>query len=371
MEQTERSMTLSLSGNRLSIACNDAVEGCAYAFYVYKNGEILEKIWYTDKPETIYWLTEPGEYTAKVFEKDASGQVTSFDTGAVTFKGVQTVLIREKKRRGPKVWLENTAAVIKEIFHHRKRMARIARYDYNMANKDTYLGKLWSVLYPLIQIGTYWFVFGIGLRQGAPVNGHPYLLWMLSGLIPWFFINAGIVKGAASIYAKANTALRLRYPLSTIPAGSILEALFDQFVSLGILIVTLFAFGYFPTLYWLNMVYYLIAMYVFLTAVALISATLTMIARDFQKLINSMIRLLFFVTPILWTMDGLSPALQSVMKLNPILYLVDGVRGSFLFQTPFYAEPLRMLLFWGVTLVLLVLGCNMLQRFKARFLDML
>ena len=103
----------------------------------------------------------------------------------------------------------------------------------------------------------------------------------------------------------------------------------------------------------------------------MVTATLTMIARDFQLFINAIMRLLFFITPILWTIENLSPTLRMIMQLNPFLYVVDGFRDSILYNIPFYAHIVRMPVFLTVAILLWVWGCNMLMRFKDDFLDLL
>lgn len=361
--------------NRLYAECHNIEEGNTYAFYVNKNGERIDTFWYSTKPSCVYWLTEPGEYIITAFVKNEAGESAWAETEPVKFEGMSIVVGDGKKKRDPFGWAKNVGQVVADIWRNRVRMYRIARYDYQMAGKDSYLGKIWNVLSPLIQIAAYWFVFGLGIRGGRDVeyNGEtiPYLAWMLSGLVPWLFINGGIVRGAGSVYSKATTALRLRYPISTIPAGSVLIELFSHCVLLVILFITMFAYGMWPTLHWLNLIYYIAAAFLILTALAMLTSTLTMIARDFQLLINSLMRLLFFMTPVLWTMDNLPYKFQKILQLNPFLYIIDGFRDSLLYGINFWEHWEMMIYFWAFFAVLLVIGCNAQKRYKDNFLDLL
>jgi teichoic acid transport system permease protein len=96
-----------------------------------------------------------------------------------------------------------------------------------------------------------------------------------------------------------------------------------------------------------------------------------MIARDLQKLIQSLVRMLFYLTPILWNMNNLHKNVQAFMNFNPIYYIVNGYRDSLLYERAFYTEPLYALSFWGLVIILAILGVILQSKFKNKFIDML
>ncbi len=373
MEIEKFKVNISLNNmNKLTVECTGSAE-CAdnkYAFYIYNGKKVIDKIPYSSQNKTIYWLSERGKYRVKVFIKNKGEKVSIFSSD-VEFDGIKPIYCNGQNLSSKNRTIKNIYTVLKEIITNRMRMIRLSMYDYTLINKDSYLGKLWSVLNPLIQIGTYWFVFGIGIRNNHPINGYPFLPWMLCGLIPWFFISYSITHGASSIHSKANTALKLQYPVYTIPMGSILVGFYNHIVTLAILTIMLIAFKFYPNIYWFNLIYYFIFEFVFLTSLAMITSVLTMIARDFKKLINSLIRLLFYITPILWNTDKLPRIVQDVLKANPILYIVNGFRDSLLYNKSFYEHPKQILFFWVINICLFVIGCNLQVKFRNRFIDML
>ena len=259
--------------------------------------------------------------------------------------------------------------VLTEIWQNRTRMLRIVWYDIKIENRSLYLGTFWKILSPLIQLGTFWFVFGIGIRGGAPIDGYPFLVWLVAGLVPWFFINRSITTGAMSISSKAGMVFKIKFPIATIPVGSIIHRLYDHIVMMGILIVIFLAHGIFPSIYWLNLLYYLLFLFVFLSALAMVVSVLVQLAKDFGKLITSLLQLVFFLTPIIWQIDNVPDWAQSVLFVNPVLYVVDGYRHALLFQISFFERPQLMVFFWGVTLVLLLIGCYLQRKYATRFVD--
>ena len=76
------------------------------------------------------------------------------------------------------IWL-----VLREQIKYFPVMLRLARYETRAKYKDHSLGVLWDVINPVMQIATYWLVFGIGLRQGGATDGVPYIAWLVICLL--------------------------------------------------------------------------------------------------------------------------------------------------------------------------------------------
>lgn len=353
--------------NKLAASCEPYSEDFQYAFQLFRNGELVDRIPFSEQNTTVFWLTQSGEYTVRARLLQPENSISGF-SAPVQFEHPAVHIPVEKEK---KVSLfKKVITIIHEILSHFVMMYRIARYDYKLANKDTYLGKIWSILTPLLQIGTYWLVFGVGIRSGRDIDGHPFLLWMLCGLVPWFFVSHCITKGATSIYSKASTITEMKYPIATVPIGAVIVGLIEQVVVLFIFFFILLLHGYYPTVYYLNLLYYVVYNCIFLSALSLITSVLTMLARDFEKMLSSMVRLLFYLTPILWSMHGMPEIYQDILKFNPILYVVNGFRDSILYEINFWERPLHMAFFWALNLVLLVWGCDLQYKYRKKFKDL-
>lgn len=99
---------------------------------------------------------------------------------------------------------------------------RLAAYETKSKYQMNYLGVLWQFLNPLIQMLVYWFVFGMGIRKGGPVTTGagevPFIIWMLAGLIPWFFISPTILDGSNSVFKRINMVAKMNFPISSLPS---------------------------------------------------------------------------------------------------------------------------------------------------------
>ena len=259
--------------------------------------------------------------------------------------------------------------VINEIWQNRHRMLRVVWYDIKIENRSFYLGTVWKVLTPFIQVGTFWLIFGLGIRGGAPIDGYPFLVWLLAGIIPWFFISRGITSGSTSINSKAGIVFKIKYPISTVPCGAILHCLYEHLILVAILVVVLLFHGVYPSVYWLNLLYYIPFTFLFLVSIAMVTSVIVRLAPDFGRLISSLMQTLFFLTPILWQETYLPPWVLRVFSANPVLYIVMGFRGSLLHQENFFDFPWRIAFFLPMTIVVLIVGCWMQRKYAHRFVD--
>jgi lipopolysaccharide transport system permease protein/teichoic acid transport system permease protein len=62
---------------------------------------------------------------------------------------------------------------------------------------------------------------------------------------------------------------------------------------------------------------------------------------------------------------------QSLIKINPLVYVVQGYRGSFLYRVPFWEHSLYALYFWGLSSIIFVIGVVVFYRLRPHFADVL
>lgn len=259
--------------------------------------------------------------------------------------------------------------VLAEIWKNRHRMLRVVWFDIKIENRSLYLGTLWKVLTPFLQIATFWLVFGLGIRGGAPVDGFPFFIWLLAGITPWFFISRAISTGSLSINAKAGTIFKIKYPISTVPVGAVIHSLYDHLILIVILAAVLMINGIMPDLHWFNLLYYISYSVVMLVAVTMVLSVIVRLAPDFSRLIPPVLQMIFFLTPILWQETYMPSWVLTILSASPVRYIVMGFRGSLLYGANFFDFPSRIAFFWSTTLVLLVFGCWLQKKFAHRFVD--
>lgn len=89
--------------------------------------------------------------------------------------------------------------IIKEHIVWRKQLLKLAKADLVKTYSGAALGWAWAIIKPTVMVLVLWFAFSVGLRANSDVNGHPYILWVLAGMVPWFYMQSMISEGAGSI----------------------------------------------------------------------------------------------------------------------------------------------------------------------------
>ncbi|KMY43037.1 teichoic acid ABC transporter permease [Bacillus sp. FJAT-27916] len=262
--------------------------------------------------------------------------------------------------------------VIREQIQSFYLIQRLAMFEMKSANTNNYLGILWEFINPMIQIGIYWLIFGIGIRGGQDIDGIPFIYWMLSGIVVWFFANPAILEATKSIHKRINMIAKMSFPMSTIPSFVIMSKLYQHLMILVIVMIIL-QFGGFPiSVYYVQVPYFMLAVYVFILALTLITSTLAMLIRDIQMVVQAIMRMVFYITPLIWHSSRLPDGLQILIKINPLTYIAEGYRASLLGTGWYFIENLNYTLyFWGLTLVLLLIGSVLHVKFRNHFVDYL
>lgn len=261
--------------------------------------------------------------------------------------------------------------IFKEQFQNRKLIAALVKYELKTKYAGSTLGTVWLFLDPIIRISVFWFAFGLGIRGGGPVGDIPFIVWMQAGMIPWFYISATISQGATSIASKLSLASKMDFPLSIIPVYKILALLQTHFIILSLVFVLMFVYrisfeGFSP----LTLIYYIFSSTMFAFALSFVTSTLVSIVSDAKQVISHIVRLIFFMTPIMWTTERVSHRwFHIVLNANPIYYLIRGYRDSFLYSNVNTINWGSTLYFWSVTLCLMLIGARFHLRFRKDFID--
>ncbi len=274
--------------------------------------------------------------------------------------------------------MKSVITVIKEQIEHFYLVKRLSLYELKSSNSNNYLGMAWEIINPLIQILIYWFVFGYGIRQRNEIpleNGMevPFIHWMLAGIILWFFFYQSTIKGSKSIYSRLRMLSKMNFPMSVIPNYIIFSQLYIHLVMWFITVVIMQISGYPINFYYLQFVYFLFATFIFIFALALVTSTLSTIIRDVHMFLNATLRMLLYLSPILWQISGIDdPFIQTIMKINPLYYLIEGYRAGFFGLGWYFIENWEYTLyFWAVTGMLLIIGSTIHVKFRRHFIDFL
>lgn len=273
--------------------------------------------------------------------------------------------------------MKSAIKVVKEQIEHFYLIRRLSLYEIKTQNKNNYLGMFWEILNPAIQVLIYWFVFGT-LRKRAPVEMAgmeiPFFSWLLAAFFLWIFFYQSTIQGSKSIYSRLRMLSKMNFPMSVIPSYVIFSKFYIHLVLLGITIILFQFWGFHINIYYLQFIYFIFAALCLIFSISLITSTLSTIVRDVHMLLNSVLRMLLYLSGVLWPITLLQdfPIIMQLLKLNPLIYLIEGYRAAF-FGTEWYfiTHWQYTLYFWGLVAVLFLIGSYLHVRFRRHFIDYL
>ncbi|PKR77784.1 teichoic acid ABC transporter permease [Halalkalibacillus sediminis] len=268
--------------------------------------------------------------------------------------------------------MRSAITVFSEQIKYFYLVRRLSAYELKSNNSSNYLGISWEIIQPAIQIAIFWFVFGYGIRQRADVGDVPFFQWMLAGIVVWFLISQGILKGTKSIHQKVKVLSKMNFPMSVIPNYVIFAQFYPHLLLLVIVLILMQFIGYPISIYYLQLPIYTFGVIAILFSVTLITSTLATIAQDVQMFIQSIMRMLLYLSPILWPPQVLPDWLLTVMKINPFFYVVEGYRQSILGGEWYFITNWEYsIYFWSMVIVLFIMGSYLHVKFRKHFVDFL
>lgn len=267
--------------------------------------------------------------------------------------------------------------VLKEQIEHFYLIRRLSLYELKSHNQNNYLGMAWEIINPSIQILIYWFVFGT-IRNRAPIEiggmEVPFFTWLLAGFFLWIFAYQSIIQGSKSIYTRLRMLSKMNFPMSVIPNYVIFSKFYIHLFMLLISIVIFQFTGYTATVYYWQFLYFMIAAFCLLFSISLITSTLSTMIRDVHMFLNATLRMLLYLSGVLWPITLLEdfPKILQLMKLNPLFYLIEGYRSAFFGVDWYFITHWQYTLyFWGLVIVLFIIGSILHVKFRRHFIDYL
>ena len=262
--------------------------------------------------------------------------------------------------------------IIKEHISYKNQILKMAKADLLKTYRGAALGWAWAIIKPAVNIFVYWFAFSIGLRMGNDVKGYPYFLWLISGLIPWFYMSEMITAGTDAIRKYSYLVTKMKFPVSTIATFVNISKFMIHFILIFIVIVIFMMFGYSIDIYYLQIPFYMFLTFIFFEIWGLISAPLGAISKDYSNLVKSFITAVFWLSGILWNPENVkSTALRKVLEINPITYLVSGFRNCFIDKIWFWEQPIRLIYFIIICTVMLIIGIYLYKKLRKEIPDVL
>jgi len=260
--------------------------------------------------------------------------------------------------------------LIKFIFKQKQLILSMARREVEIQYAGSFLGLAWTFIHPLVMIFVFWFVFSVGFKA-KPMNNVPFASWLTAGMMPWFLFSDILTGSVGVVVGHANLIKKTLFPTSILPIVRIMSSLVTHIVFLlllmGLLAVQHISFS----LYFFQFFYYSFCLCLLALGLSWIVSALNVFVRDVAHIVGVIMQVGFWVTPIFWDIHIMPQKIQLLLKLNPMYYIVQGYRDSFIYQVGFWCHPFQTCYFWVICVVSFFLGVYVFDRLKPQFADVL
>ena len=244
-----------------------------------------------------------------------------------------------------------------ELYQSRHLIWKLAKNDFKKRYAGSYLGALWAMVQPVVTVVMYYVVFDVIMNssdQLANAND-PYVLFLTAGLVPWFYFNEALNSGTNALLEYNYLVKKVVFKISVLPIIKIIAATFIHVFFACVLLIIAACYGYYPSVYTIQMVYYSFCLFIFVLGVCYSTCAIMVFFKDIGQIISIILQIGMWATPILWDVNGLSPNIQMIVKINPLVYIVNGYRSAIFEKTWFFEDFYSTMYFWIVTVVVLVL----------------
>ncbi|HWH98627.1 MAG TPA: ABC transporter permease [Pseudolysinimonas sp.] len=243
----------------------------------------------------------------------------------------------------------------------RRRWSPVARYrrslwilttrDLKVRYSTSALGYLWSILDPLVMAGIYWFVFTVVFGRG--VGHEPYIVFLLTALLPWMWFT-GAISDSTRAFTKEAKLIRSTTIPRTIWVARLVLSKGIEFVA-SIPVLALFAIFAGATLH-VEALWWLLAI-VLQTAltlgIGLLVAPLVVFFRDLERAAKLVLRFLFYASPIIYGLGDLPEEIRFWGSFNPLAGIFSLYRAAFF---PQQLDWFAVAMSGAMTVVFLVVG---------------
>tara|TARA_B100000949_G_C14124555_1_gene384021 strand:- start:12 stop:755 length:744 start_codon:yes stop_codon:yes gene_type:complete len=180
-------------------------------------------------------------------------------------------------------------------------MIRVPLEELRAQNAHTFLGGIWLVLNPLLQVGVYFLVFGVIMPIDRGVD--QYLVFLTIGVFVFFYSQRVVSEVARSVVVNLGLIRTLRFPRAVLPLSATVGQAMAFLPALAVMAVVVVAHGTWPHPRWLLIPGLLVLQTAFSLGAGFVAARYNHTYRDLENLLPFVFRLAFYVSGVLYSVD--------------------------------------------------------------------
>jgi lipopolysaccharide transport system permease protein len=249
-----------------------------------------------------------------------------------------------------------------DLGYLRELVLHLARREIDARHRFTVLGWTWPLARQLAQLAVLVFIFSAVFDLG--IDNYP--VFVFSGLLAYTWFSAGLSEAASSLLSQRHFVFQPRFPTAVLPVVAVAVPFVDVLMALPVLLVMLVATG---ELGWSALLLPpLVAIqFVLMSGLAWLCAAGTVYLRDVPNVVLVGLTLLFYMTPVFYSLDRVPDRYRWVLELNPLATLIEGYRAVLIGQAA--PSALKLLVVCAGSAAVAALGLLVFRRLQPGFVD--
>jgi len=223
---------------------------------------------------------------------------------------------------------------VKDIMlEHKKNYLLIIKLAIMNMEKQTLrssLGVLWNYFHDIVYILVF-IMFRLLISGYGDIMGMNSIIYLLTGLIPWFFISDVLNQGSRSIKNNRGIVQSLRFPIVVLPTIEVLSIFIRRYFTFFLLLIASTLFGYLRLFSIGLFLYYFICLFLLMISINWILSALVAVSEDFHQLYLAFVRVMIYSLPVMWSFEKVNNLIvQILLRINPMVYVINGFRNAFI-----------------------------------------
>jgi lipopolysaccharide transport system permease protein len=255
-------------------------------------------------------------------------------------------------------------ANLRQLLRYRALITSLVARELKARYRGSALGFFWSFINPLLLLLTYTFVFTVAMPAARGGGLEPYAVFLFCGILPWVWFSSSLLEASNVLIAGANLIKKVVFPAEVLPIVTVFAGLVH--FAFGLPILAVFLVYYRVPVAPLDLVWFplIVAAQLCLTlGLALFVSALTVHFRDVRDLLQNLLTVWFFATPIIYPLWNAPERWRRLLELNPFTHIVVSYQEVLFRPGPFTEWP-RLLAVFAGSLVILAGGYFVFDRLR-------
>lgn len=254
--------------------------------------------------------------------------------------------------------------VFKDLYQYRELLKTNIKKEIRGKYKGSFLGVLWSFVNPLLMVLVYAIVFPYIMR----FQEDNYLIFLIVAIIPWTFFTTVIAQGSITVRTNANIIKKVYFPREILPISVVLSGLVNFFISCIIIFAFLIGSGIGLSLHLLLLPVIALIQFMLSLGLVFIISAVNIYIKDVEYIVNFIISLLFYATPILYNINMFEgSALANVLVLNPLTHIINAYRNIMYYKAMPDFKALSIVAI--ISFLVMVIGYKVFKKLEKGFAE--